>query len=116
MIDQPIMTGRGAERVVNGTIVGKLASELRGDLIAIDNPDYDTVRKVWNGMVDKRPCRTSAQSSNFFDSLISLRVTGGSMRHKNSRSTTADLGLRGSATGWERTVAMPTTAETPPEW
>src|SRR5271156_1762306 len=55
MIDQPIMTGRGAERVVNGTIVGKLASELRGDLIAIDNPDYDTVRKVWNGMVDKRP-------------------------------------------------------------
>ena len=55
MVDRRIMTIGGAERVLNGTVVDKLASELRGVLIAIDDPDYDAVRKVWNGLVGKRP-------------------------------------------------------------
>jgi hypothetical protein len=45
MVDRRIMTIGGAERVLNGTVVDKLASELRGVLIAIDDPDYDAVRK-----------------------------------------------------------------------
>ncbi|MGH6919648.1 MAG: hypothetical protein ACREJ0_18305, partial [Geminicoccaceae bacterium] len=28
---------------------------LRGDLILPDHPDYEAARKVWNGMVDKKP-------------------------------------------------------------
>ncbi|MBX6342282.1 MAG: FAD-dependent oxidoreductase, partial [Thermomicrobiaceae bacterium] len=28
---------------------------IRGDLIAPDHPDYDTARKVYNAMIDKRP-------------------------------------------------------------
>ena len=67
-------------------------------------------------MVERRPCRTSAQSPNFPLSLISFKVTGGSIRPAYSRSTTADLALRGSGRGSERTIANPTTAETPPEW
>ena len=38
--------------------------------------------------MDSRPCRTNAQSSNFFEDLISASVTGSS-RPANSRSTTA---------------------------
>ena len=55
MVDRRIMTIGGAERVLNGTVADKLASELRGVLIAIDDPDYDAVRKIWNGLVGKRP-------------------------------------------------------------
>ena len=35
--------------------VQELKQELRGELLTPDNPDYDAARKVWNGMVDKRP-------------------------------------------------------------
>ena len=35
--------------------VQDLKQELRGELLAPDNPEYDAARKVWNGMVDKRP-------------------------------------------------------------
>ncbi|HET7442220.1 MAG TPA: FAD-binding oxidoreductase [Terriglobales bacterium] len=35
--------------------VQDLQQELRGELLAPDNPEYDAARKVWNGMVDKRP-------------------------------------------------------------
>jgi hypothetical protein len=55
MIEQRIMTASGDERVLSGTAVGKLALELGGNLIATDSPDYDAVRKVWNGLIDKRP-------------------------------------------------------------
>src|ERR1041385_6656545 len=65
-------------------------------------------------MVERRPCRTSAQSSNFFDCLISASVRGGSTRPANSSSTTADFGFFGSGRGSDTTFATPTTAETPP--
>jgi hypothetical protein len=33
----------------------KLAEQLRGDVIGPNDPRYDTARKVYNGMIDKRP-------------------------------------------------------------
>jgi FAD/FMN-containing dehydrogenase len=32
-----------------------LAEHLTGDVIAPGNPEYDTARRVWNGMIDRRP-------------------------------------------------------------
>ena len=32
-----------------------LAEHLTGDVIAPGHPDYDTARRVWNGMIDRRP-------------------------------------------------------------
>jgi hypothetical protein len=55
MVDRRIMTTGGIERVLDGAVVDKLASELRGELVAIGASDYDGLREVWNGMVDKRP-------------------------------------------------------------
>jgi hypothetical protein len=48
MVERRITTMAGGECVLGSTAIGALASELRGDLIAIDHSDYDTVRKVWN--------------------------------------------------------------------
>jgi hypothetical protein len=87
MVEQRIMTRHGIERVLSGTIVDKLSSELRGDLIATDHPDYDVVRKVWNGMVDKQPaliarCTSTAnvavcvRFAREYDLLISVRGGG----------------------------------------
>jgi FAD/FMN-containing dehydrogenase len=55
MVDRRIMTMRGVECVVGGTELDKFASALRGNLIRLDDQDYNTVRKVWNGLIDKRP-------------------------------------------------------------
>jgi hypothetical protein len=55
MVDLRIMTTGGVECVLNGSGVDKLSSEFRGDLIAVDHLDYDAVRKIWNGLIDKRP-------------------------------------------------------------
>jgi FAD binding domain/Berberine and berberine like len=87
MVDRRIMNTGGVECVLNGTVIDKLASELRGDLIAIDDSDYDAVRKVWNGLVDKRPgliacCTgtadvvTSVRFAREHDLLISVRGGG----------------------------------------
>jgi len=65
-------------------------------------------------MVESRPCRTNAQSSNLPDCLISASVVGCSRRLVNSSSTIADFLFFGSGRGSPRTVARPTTAELPP--
>jgi hypothetical protein len=53
--ERRIITTDGSERSVKGAVIDKLASDLRGELLCCDDPDYDAARKVWNGMVDKRP-------------------------------------------------------------
>jgi FAD/FMN-containing dehydrogenase len=36
-------------------VAAALAELLSGDVIGPDHPSYDTARRVWNGMIDKRP-------------------------------------------------------------
>jgi FAD/FMN-containing dehydrogenase len=43
----------------------ELQQSLRGDLITSDSPSYEAARKVWNGMIDRRPgaiarCRSTS--------------------------------------------------------
>ncbi|WP_423184131.1 FAD-binding oxidoreductase [Arthrobacter sp. NyZ413] len=40
---------------MNGTALDGLREQLRGQLVTPDDPDYDSARSVYNGMVDKRP-------------------------------------------------------------
>ncbi|HEV2336835.1 MAG TPA: FAD-binding protein [Stellaceae bacterium] len=55
MSERRVITTDGGERSVNGAAIDKLAATLRGRLLGGDDPDYDEVRSVWNGMIDKRP-------------------------------------------------------------
>jgi len=55
MSEQRILTTKGTERVLDDSVIDKFAAGLRGDLLRPSDRAYDTVRKVWNGMVDKRP-------------------------------------------------------------
>jgi FAD/FMN-containing dehydrogenase len=87
MVDRRIMTMRGVECVLGGTELDKFASELRGNLIRLDDPNYNTVRKVWNGLIDKRPALiarctdaddviTSVRFAREHDLLVSIRGGG----------------------------------------
>ena len=40
---------------MNTEVITSLATRLKGNLIAPGHPDYDDVRKVWNGTIDKKP-------------------------------------------------------------
>ena len=40
---------------MNNEEIGKFAQSLRGTLIGRDHVDYDEARKLYNGMIDKRP-------------------------------------------------------------
>jgi FAD/FMN-containing dehydrogenase len=45
----------GAETTVERAAVREFRSSLRGTLVTPDQPGYDMVRRIWNGMIDKRP-------------------------------------------------------------
>lgn len=44
-----------AEPTLQASDIARLRQTIGGDLVLPDDPDYDQARRVWNGMVDKRP-------------------------------------------------------------
>jgi FAD/FMN-containing dehydrogenase len=40
---------------IHESALDKFISGLRGEVLLKDHPDYDEVRKIWNGMIDKKP-------------------------------------------------------------
>jgi len=53
MVDQQVTITKGS--VLDEAAVQKFKASLRGELIRPDDGGYDDARKVWNGMIDKRP-------------------------------------------------------------
>ncbi|MEE8236004.1 MAG: FAD-binding protein, partial [Gammaproteobacteria bacterium] len=49
------ITGSGEAKVIEKAVVEELAASLRGRLLLPSSEGYDQARKVWNGMIDKRP-------------------------------------------------------------
>src|SRR5688500_13732907 len=43
------------EEIMRVEAMAKFGESLRGVLMGRDHPDYDEARKVYNGMIDKRP-------------------------------------------------------------
>lgn len=40
---------------LDSAVMDEFAASLRGELVTQEHPQYDTRRKIWNGMVDRRP-------------------------------------------------------------
>ena len=55
MTDLRIATGGGGDKILEEAAVESLADRLRGRLLRPDEDGYDTARRVWNGMIDRRP-------------------------------------------------------------
>lgn len=55
MADAVITTTTGGETAVEETEIAAFGSRLRGELLRPGAQAYDDARKVWNGMIDRRP-------------------------------------------------------------
>ena len=86
--------------VVDEAAVEASRTSLRGPLITPDDPVYDEARKVWNGMIDRRPALIARDAAaadvvtcvNFArETGIVLSVRGGA--HNMKGSAVCDRGL-----------------------
>jgi FAD binding domain/Berberine and berberine like len=55
MADLRIATMQGTDTVLKDTAIEAFRSRVRGELLCPVDVGYDDARKVWNGMIDKRP-------------------------------------------------------------
>src|SRR6201998_1270873 len=55
MTDLRIITANGTDAILEEATVHNCADSLRGPLLSPREGGYDEARKVWNGMIDRRP-------------------------------------------------------------
>ncbi len=55
MADVTVTTAAGGETVLKDATVAAFSSHLRGEVLRPGHNGYEGARKVWNGMIDKRP-------------------------------------------------------------
>ena len=94
------LTGDGQELSIATSAVRELSDALQGDVLLPDDGGYDTARKIWNGMFDKRPALIAQCHSKddvvkavSFAQERSLLVAAVSLRH-------------GDLTEWRRVVRV----------
>jgi len=55
MTDLRVITSDGGDRIIEEAVVQEFGANLRGPLLRPSDDGYDQARKVWNGMIDRRP-------------------------------------------------------------
>ena len=95
-----VFTSGGAETVLEESVIGAFEARLRGELLRPGDAGYEEARKVWNGMIDRRPALIARPKSvadvinsvNFArenDLLVAVRGGG----HNVAGTGTVDGGL-----------------------
>jgi FAD/FMN-containing dehydrogenase len=79
---------------------GRLASQIAGEVITPGHGEYEVARRVWNGMIDRRPaviarCTSAADvaASLGFASDVGVRVAVRGGSHNVAGNATCDDGL-----------------------
>src|SRR5262249_43543940 len=55
MADLRVVTTEGIDKILEDPVVQNFADSLRGRLVRPGDGGYDEARKVWNGMINRRP-------------------------------------------------------------
>ena len=98
--DLPAMRLGGGETILTRAAVKDFQASLRGPLLMAGQDGYDRARKVWNGMIDRRPALIaqcsgaadvvrSVQFARSNDLLVAVRSGG----HSTSGQSVCDGGL-----------------------
>src|SRR5687768_2750659 len=85
-----VMTTTGAPAALAESTIQDLRRQLRGELLRPGDDDYERARKVWNGMIDKRPAliarctgvadvMAAVQFAREHDLLVAVRGGGHSL-------------------------------------
>jgi FAD/FMN-containing dehydrogenase len=93
MRDLQITTTTGADTVLEGAVIEAFKGGLRGELLCPDDDGYDSSRKVFNAMIDRRPALivrcagtadviTAVTFARTHDLLVSVRGGGHSIAGK----------------------------------
>jgi FAD/FMN-containing dehydrogenase len=80
--------------------IARLRQTIRGELVVPDDPDYHQARRVWNGMVDKRPAaiiycadsddvKTAVNFARTRNLIVAVRAGG----HNVAGSSVCDAGV-----------------------
>ncbi|HZY57629.1 MAG TPA: FAD-dependent oxidoreductase, partial [Rubrobacteraceae bacterium] len=100
MTDLRIITTAGTDSVLDDSTIEAFKLSLRGELLKPGDADYEEARRIWNGMIDKRPaliarCKSVADviaSVNFArENKLLIAVRGGG--HNVAGIAVADGGL-----------------------
>jgi FAD/FMN-containing dehydrogenase len=95
-----VITNTGMEAALGDPVVEAFAARLRGELLHPGDASYEEVRRVWNGMIDRRPALIARAASvadvinavNFArENDLLLAVRGGG--HNVAGTGTVDGGL-----------------------
>ena len=100
MTDLKVTTTSGEDAVLGGNAVDQFETGLRGNILSSADEGYDEARKVWNGMIDKRPALivrcsgvadviSAVRFARDQDLLVSVRGGG----HNVAGSAVCDGGL-----------------------
>ena len=95
-----VLTSGGAEAALEDSVIGAFEGRLRGELLRPGDAGYEEARKVWNGIIDRRPALIARAASvadvmhsvNFArenDLLVAVRGGG----HNVAGTGTVDGGL-----------------------
>jgi FAD/FMN-containing dehydrogenase len=99
-MSQEMLTRSGGKKTMADKTLNALAGRLRGDLIRPADGAYDQARKIWNGLIDRKPaliarCRVTAdvlhsvEFAREHNLLLSVRAGG----HNVSGAAIAEGGL-----------------------
>ena len=72
MTDLRVAAVDGGETIVEDAAVKELENSLRGPLLSPSEGSYDEARKVWNGMIDRRPALI-ARCAGVADAIAAVR-------------------------------------------
>jgi FAD/FMN-containing dehydrogenase len=72
MTDLRVAAVDGGETIVEDAAVKELKNSLRGPLLSPSEGSYDEARKVWNGMIDRRPALI-ARCAGVADAIAAVR-------------------------------------------
>jgi len=72
MSERRVVTTSGSARTLDDSQIDRFAAGLRGDLLRPGGAAYDAARRVWNGMIDRRPAMI-ARCAGAADVIASVR-------------------------------------------